>query len=123
MKISALLLTLTLSFSIFAKDQDKRIDPNELAKYESKLRKVEGELYLRNKQVLNSTKQIKQLNNMYSSLMSQHRQLTGEAQYLKFQNDQLIHALKKADSYTPELAEKMKKLKGRLPASIPSPKK
>lgn len=122
MKFAALLLSLTLSTSILAKDTSKRIDPNTLAKYESQIRKAQSELHIRNKQVATSTKQLGQLNNMYSKLMSEYRQLAGEVQYLKFQNDQLVNALKKVDSFTPELADKMKKYQGRMPASVKSKK-
>ena len=127
MKFLTLVITVAISVSSMTamSNEDKtsaKAHMNRLSVYESNIRKVKSELHLRNKQVETSTKQIKQLNNMYSGLMSQYRQLANQVQYLKYQNDQLIGALKKADSYTPELAKKVKKYEGRMPASV-QPKK
>jgi chromosome segregation ATPase len=119
MKKMITLLVLILSTYTFAANQaEVQTQLNLVSKYESEARKYKSELYLRNKQVKNSTKQLVSINNEYSKLSSSYRQLAGEAQYLKFQNEQLINELKKLNSFTPELAKKMDSLKGRLPASL-----
>lgn len=97
---------------------------NKLSAYESKIRKYEGELKLKSDQVKTSTKTITQLNSSHAKLLSEYRKVLSDSQFLKYQNDMLLKALKSSDGYTPELANKFKEFnKGRLPASIPEPEK
>jgi predicted nuclease with TOPRIM domain len=116
-KMMALLVLIISTYTFAGPKKDFQDTMNKMSEYESKLRKSQAELMLKTAQVDKSTKQLMQLNNEYSLLSSRYRQLAGQVQYLKFQNDQLIEALKSADSFTPELAKKVDSLKGRLPAS------
>ena len=125
MKKILILATLLSTTFAFANDKNAKFaqQMNQVSKYESKLRKFQSELHLRNKQVVDSTNRIKKMNNDYADLHSKYRQLASEAQYLKYQNDQLIYHFKKTGKYTPELAKKMDQFKGRMPASVKAKKK
>jgi len=124
MKTILILATLISSSFAFSADKNAQMAQhlNEVSSYESKVRKFQSELHIRNKQVVDSSEKLRQMNNDYAQLHSNYRKLASEAQYLKYQNDQLIYHFKKTEKYTPELAKKMDLFKGRLPASVKSKK-
>ena len=123
-KIISIALILMAS-SVIATEKTNRPNPKvlwQLNQQESDLRKAKGELFLRNRQIKDSTKRLTDLSNKYSDLVSSHRELQGQYQILWYQNQQLINSIKKGGNLTPEIAKRIKKMNGRLPASTPKKK-